>query len=91
MKFLIFDTETTGLSQTKIINQETLNKWPHIVQFSYIIYDMENGIIVSKDCIIKLNGIIIPEDSTKIHGISNEISKEKGENIEIILKEFFYY
>lgn len=91
MKFLIFDTETTGLSQTKIINQETLSKWPHIVQFSYIIYDMKNGIIVSKDCIIKLNGITIPEDSTKIHGISNKISQEKGENIEIILKEFFYY
>jgi len=91
MKFLIFDTETTGLAQTKIINQETLNKWPHIVQFSYIIYDMENGIIVSKDCIIKLNGITIPEDSTKIHGISNKISQEKGENLEVVLKEFFYY
>ena len=91
MKFLIFDTETTGLSQTRIINQETLNQWPHIVQFSYIIYDMENGIIVSKDCIIKLNGVTIPEASTKIHGISNKISQEKGENIEIILKEFFYY
>lgn len=91
MKFLIFDTETTGLAQTKIINQETLNKWPHIVQFSYIIYDMENGIIVSKDCIIKLNGITIPEDLTKIHGISNKISQEKGENLEVVLKEFFYY
>ena len=91
MKFLIFDTETTGLAQTKIINQETLNKWPHIVQFSYIIYDMENGITVSKDCIIKLNGITIPEESTKIHGISNKISQEKGENLEVVLKEFFYY
>ena len=91
MKFLIFDTETTGLPETKIINQETLQKWPHIVQFSYIIYDMENGITVSKDCIIKLNGITITEDSIKIHGISNKISQEKGENIEIILKEFFYY
>jgi len=91
MKFLIFDTETTGLSNTKIINQETLNKWPHIVQFSYIIYDMENGITVTKDCIIKLNGIDIPEEATKIHGISNKISKEKGENIELVIKEFFYY
>jgi len=92
MKVLIFDTETTGLSQTKIISQETLNKWPNIVQFSYIIFDTKlNKIIVSKDCIIKLTGITIPEESTKIHGISNEISQEKGEHIEIILKQFFYY
>ena len=93
MKVLIFDTETTGLPQTKIINQTTLYKWPHIVQFSYLIFDTElNDIIVSKDCIVKLKrGIFISEASSKIHGISNEMSIENGEDIEIILKEFFYY
>ena len=93
MLVLIFDTETTGLPQTKTINQQTLGKWPHIVQFSYIIFDTElNEIVSSKDYIIKQKeGIVIPEDSIKIHGISNEISQEKGDHIEIILKEFFYY
>jgi DNA polymerase III epsilon subunit-like protein len=92
MKVLIFDTETTGLPKSKIISEETLEKWPHIVQFSYIIYDTElNEIILSKDCIVQLNDIIISEDSINIHGITNEISKEKGENIELVLKEFFYH
>ena len=93
MLVLIFDTETTGLPQTKNINQQTLDKWPHIVQFSYIIFDTElNEIVSSKDYIIKQKeGVIIPECSIKIHGISNEMAQEKGENIEIILKEFFYY
>ena len=93
MLVLIFDTETTGLPQTKTINQQTLGKWPYIVQFSYIIFDTElNEIVSSKDYIIKQkDGVVIPEDSIKIHGITNEISQEKGENIEIILKEFFYY
>ena len=91
MKVLIFDTETTGLPQTKIINQEFLDKWPYIVQFSFIIFDTElNKIIVSNDFIIKLD-TVIPEESIKIHGISNEISRDKGINIESVLKEFFYY
>jgi len=93
MLVLIFDTETTGLPKSKMINQQTLGKWPHIVQFSYIIFDTElNEIVSSKDYIIKQkNGLVIPEVSIKIHGISNEMSQEKGQDIEIILKEFFYY
>jgi hypothetical protein len=40
MRVLVFDTETTGLPQTKILNPDTLHQWPTIVQFSYIIYDL---------------------------------------------------
>ena len=46
MKVLIFDTETTGLPQTRNINQETLHQWPHIVQFSYVIFDTELNDII---------------------------------------------
>ena len=41
MRIIIFDTETTGLPKSKFISPDTLNKWPHIVQFSYIIYDTD--------------------------------------------------
>jgi DNA polymerase III epsilon subunit-like protein len=90
MRVLIFDTETTGLPETKIISPDTLNKWPHIVQFSYIIFDTElNDIIKSEDYIVQLVGINIPEKSTEIHGITNKIALEEGKNIEIILNKFF--
>jgi DNA polymerase III epsilon subunit-like protein len=93
MKILVFDTETTGLPKSKIINPYTLNLWPHIVQFSYIIYDTSfNDIIESKDYIVKLaSDIIIPEESTKIHGITNEISTNSGHHIFEILTEFFQH
>lgn len=93
MRFLVFDTETTGLPQTNFINPFTLHQWPNIVQFSYIIYDSSlNDIVESKDYIIKLpESILISEDSTKIHGITNEISKKKGIHINEVLNEFFYY
>jgi DNA polymerase III epsilon subunit-like protein len=90
MKVLIFDTETTGLPETKIISQDTLNKWPHIVQFSFITFDTKKkDILETKDYIIKIPcGINISQQSTAIHGITNEIS-EKGVNINDVFKEFF--
>jgi len=49
MRVLVFDTETTGLPQTKILNPDTLNQWPTIVQFSFVIYDLSlNDIVESK-------------------------------------------
>jgi DNA polymerase III epsilon subunit-like protein len=91
MRILVFDTETTGLPKSKIMNPDTLNLWPHTVQFSYVIYDTNlNDIVESSDKIVKLkNGITIPEDSIKIHGITNEISQKNGTNIESIINEFF--
>jgi hypothetical protein len=91
MHILIFDTETTGLPKTKYLNGGNLNLWPYIVQFSYIILDVNlNKVIKVKDAIIKIpTDIIIPKETINIHGITNEISKEKGLPIEIIIDEFF--
>lgn len=93
MRVLVFDTETTGLPKSKIINPDTLNLWPHIVQFSYVIYDtVLNDIVETSDSIVKLeDGITISEDSTKMHGITNEISNKNGIDIDLILEDFFYH
>ena len=91
MRVLVFDTETTGLPSSKILNPDKLNLWPYIVQFSYVIYDtILNDIVKSSDKIVKMkDGITIPEDSTKIHGITNESSQKNGINIDVILNNFF--
>jgi DNA polymerase III epsilon subunit-like protein len=91
MKVLIFDTETTGLPQSRIISQDTLDKWPYIVQFSFVVFDASlNTIVKTKDYIIKMqNGLLIPSESTAIHGITNEISEKDGVIIEVALKDFF--
>jgi len=93
MRFLVFDTETTGLPKTKFISPSTLEEWPYIVQFSFIIYDSSlNDIVESKDYLIKLpENVSIPEESTKIHRITNEMSQNTGVPINEILNEFFYY
>jgi len=93
MKVLIFDTETTGLPKSKIISQDTLDKWPYIVQFSFIIFDTDtNTRTLTRDFVIKMDpNVVISNESIALHGITNEISKEKGVDIQVALHEFFYY
>lgn len=82
MKILFYDTETTGLISK--------NNFPYIVQFSYIIYDMDiKSIVLKYDEIIHLpESIEIPEDSTKIHHITTAMSKDSSVKILHCLKEF---
>lgn len=90
MKVLIFDTETTGLSKSKIISKETMHLWPFIVQFSYIIFDTKNyRTLKMYDKIIKLKPYnVISQESTNLHGITNEISESEGINLIDTLNEF---
>ena len=90
MKIIIFDTETTGLPKSRQSLVTDTKEWPHIVQFSYIIYDMTiNKLEKVEDFIIKLAAEIdIPEDSCKIHGITKEISNERGVSIKEVIDKF---
>ena len=77
------DIPYTVVSQTETI-------WPHIVQFSYIVYDTtKNEILKISDHVIKLPpGVIIPQECINIHGITNEISLKKGVDIDSVLTKF---
>lgn len=90
MRVLVFDTETSGLPESKIISPDTLHLWPHIVQFSYVIYDTElNEITVSSDDIIKVgDNVVISSESINFHGITHDISKIKGKNLNKVLDVF---
>ena len=90
MKFIIFDTETTGLPKTKIMCGKTLLQWPHIVQFSYIIYDTDcNAIVKIYDKIIKIpDDVEISEESTNIHGITKAMTSASSTVIGDTIDEF---
>jgi DNA polymerase III epsilon subunit-like protein len=91
MLILAFDTETSGLPTTRIINIDKTKEWPHIVQFSYIIYDTTSRVIVKiRDFIIKVpETVVISEESIKLHGITNEISNKVGLELTVALESFF--
>ena len=89
MRVLIFDTETTGLPPKNTPTNQT-DKWPHIVQLSWVIYNHETGLVEEeKDNIISLGTHIpISAESTAIHGITSEISRAKGVAIDVALFDF---
>lgn len=68
----IFDTETTGLPPFKSITNS--DEWPRMVQFACKIYD-KGELIREFDTYIKPDGFDIPEESTRIHKITNEIAQ----------------
>ena len=92
MKVLVFDVETTGLPKKRNASIFELDNWPYIVQFSWMIYDIsENKITSVQDFVIRLpDNVTIPEDSIKIHGITNEMSRN-GYDIKNILYIFMNY
>jgi len=93
MIILTFDTETNGLptNPRSTPNITNYKDWPNIVQLSYLLYDTESRqIILKNDFIIRIsNGLMITKESSNIHGITNEISEEKGLPMEAVLIAFF--
>jgi DNA polymerase III epsilon subunit-like protein len=90
MIIITFDTETTGLPKIKMITEKTLHLWPHIVQFSYVIYNNEtNNVLKTVDHIIKVpENVVISEENSNIHGITETMSKTSGVDIKDVLTEF---
>jgi DNA polymerase III epsilon subunit-like protein len=96
MKYLIFDTETTGLppNDIKSVSQLTFSRWPRIVSLSFIVYDTitrEKQIYDKIACLPE--DAEMSEETVSIHGISKEISRKHGVPTIDILNEFLeqYY
>lgn len=86
---LIFDVETTGLLNTKP-PYPRLDACPYVLQFSYIMYDVANGVIVKMmDSYVKIpDSITIPKQASDVNGITREHC-EGGRDMIDILKEFY--
>lgn len=85
MRYLFFDTETTGLPKNYKAPYTDLNNWPRVVQLSWLVAD-ESGILKESDNIIKVD-FPIPEVSSRVHGITNEVSLAKGRDLNTVLNE----
>ena len=91
MSILVFDTETSGLlPKGTFLTKDKLDLFPHMVQFSWIVFDtQENKIVKIQDYIIKLpTSFQLSEESIKIHGITNEISQTKGVDVSLAMDAF---
>mgnify|MGYP003332971075 FL=1 len=90
MKILIFDTETSGLPEDRNASLLSTNKWPYILQLSYILYDSSKNIILDySDNLVKIgNDVSINPKSIEIHKITREMCNSNGISIIDILNNF---
>jgi len=76
MKYLFFDTETSGFPPTG-----------RLVSIAWQVWE-DSALIEKEHLIVKPNGFIIPYEAERIHGISTEYALENGHDLELVLNKF---
>jgi len=86
--YLFFDTETTGLPKSWSAPVSDLDNWPRLVQIAWLQCDDSGKEITKQSYIVKPENFEIPQDATKIHGITTEKAIKSGIPLKKALNEF---
>ena len=90
MKILVFDTETTGLPKDMSLPAiQSPDNWPHLVSISWAVLDSESNSVMKTHCyIVKPGKWTIPEESSRIHGITQAKAMEFGLPLRDVIEAF---
>lgn len=91
-KYLIFDVETTGLiPKSSKVFVPKISDYPYILQFSFVLYDINNKSIITKyNSYVNIEkNISISEEITNLTGITRDMCIQQGKPIIEILYEFY--
>ncbi len=88
---LFFDTETTGLPKNWKAPVTDLDNWPRLVQLAYLVYDFDRNLIHSCNEIIKPDGFTIPTEASNVHGITTEMARQRGTDINDVFELFLIH
>jgi DNA polymerase-3 subunit alpha len=86
--YVFVDTETTGLPARRFAHSYTeQDVWPRVVSISWAIFQAKDQTLKHVYHIIQPCGFIIPDDATKIHGITTEHALANGRPLSQVLQE----
>jgi len=90
MKILVFDTETTGLPKDMSLPAiQSPDNWPHLVSISWAVLDSDTNSVMKTHCyIVKPSKWTIPEESSRIHGITQDKALEFGIPLRDVIEAF---
>ena len=90
MRVLVFDTETTGLPEPGNPSIYQTERWPYILQLSYIVYDTTTNELVAviDRLVCPPSDIVISPESTAVHNITPLMCRLHGKPIREVLTEF---
>lgn len=86
--YLFFDTETTGLPKNFKAPVEDVDNWPRLVQIAWQIYNFKGELLENKNYIIRPEDFVIPEESAKIHRITQDRALKEGYDLNEALEDF---
>ena len=86
-KYLVFDTETTGLPINNNSPPDDFSNWPYIIQIAWLLFDDENKLIENSNFYLK-QPVVIPVDATNVHGITTEMMLKQGIEPPIVYANF---
>lgn len=86
MRALIFDTETTGLIDSKATYESPTQ--PHLVQLACILLDANGEQRAQVSLIVKPAGWTIPQAASDVHGITQEIADTYGVHLKVAVAAF---
>ena len=87
MRYLFFDTETTGLPKDMNAPYQSIDNWPRLVQIAWLIYN-DRELVSKNSFIVRPQGYIIPIAASNVHGITNQEAFEKGSPVKFVLERF---
>ena len=85
--YVFVDTETTGLPARRFAHYTEQDVWPSVVSISWAIFQAKDQPLKHVYHIIQPCGFIIPDDATKIHGITTEHALANGRPLSQVLQE----
>jgi DNA polymerase-3 subunit epsilon len=88
MNSLFFDTETTGIPRNYKAPVEDVDNWPRLVQIGWILFGGEGEKLGECEFIVRPDGFEIPEEVSKIHGITQERALGDGWDLQTVLAIF---
>ena len=88
MKYLFFDTETSGLPKNYKAPVTDVDNWPRLVQIGWIIMNEDQDVLEEKEYIIFPDGFSIPKEASDIHRVTQERAEKGGVPILSVLQDF---
>ena len=79
MRYLFFDTETTGMPDDFDAPVTDTENWPRVVQIAWAHVSTDpHAIDRTLSYIIRPDGFTIPKDAAEVHGITTERAVAEG-------------
>lgn len=85
--YVIIDTETTGLPTRRVAHYTEHDVWPRIVSVSWALFDTHDYGLKHNYSIVRPDGFVVPEEASKIHGITTEHALAVGRPADEVLNE----